>query len=192
MSDSMILITAPTVEPVTLEDAKEQLSIQDELQDVNITRRIKEARQWTEEFMGRSLITQTWEMAFNTWPKEMRLRRMPVASITSIKYIDAAGVEQTVSSADYTLDTYAPFHTVRLAYNTTWPSHQDIVNAIKVRYEAGYGSVGTLVPGPIREAILLAVGHWTRYQAVAESGVSITRIPFAVENLLSPYRVINL
>ena len=190
----MLLITAPTKEPVTLEDIKEQLSIRegDELQDVNMMRRIKEARQWAEGFLGRSLINQTWEMAFDTWPAEMRLRRMPVSSITSIKYIDETGVEQTVDSADYTLDTYAPFHAVRLAYNTTWPTHQDIANAIKVRYVAGYGSEGTDVPGPIREAILLTVGHWTRYQAVAESGVSITRIPFAVENLLEPYRVINL
>jgi len=188
----MLLITAPTKEPVTLEDAKEQLSIQDELQDVNLTRRIKEARQWTEEHLGRSLVDQTWEMAFDTWPGEMRLRRMPASSITSIKYIDATGSEQTVTASDYTLDTYSTFHAVRLAYNTYWPSHQDIPNAIKVRYVAGYGASGTSVPGPIREAILLIVGHWTRFQAVAESGVSITRIPFAVENLLSPYRVINL
>ena len=188
----MLLITAPTKEPVTLEDAKEQLSIQDELQDVNLARRIKEARQWAEAFMGRSLINQTWEMAFDTWPGEMRLRRMPVSSITSIKYIDETGAEQTVTASDYTLDTYSTFHAVRLAYNTYWPNHQDITNAIKVRYVAGYGASGTDVPGPIREAILLTVGHWTRYQALAESGVSITRIPFAVENLLSPYRVINL
>ena len=188
----ILLITAPTKEPVTLEDAKEQLSIQDELQDVNLARRIKEARQWTEAFLGRSLINQTWEMAFDTWPDDMRLRRMPASSITSIKYIDETGTEQTVTASDYTLDTYSTFHAVRLAYNTYWPNHQDITNAIKVRYVAGYGASGTDVPGPIREAILLTVGHWTRYQALAESGVSITRIPFAVENLLSPYRVINL
>jgi hypothetical protein len=36
---------------------------------------------------------------------------------------------------------------------------------------------------------MLIIGHWMRYQGAVESGLNITRIPNAVECLLTPYKV---
>ena len=187
------LYTAPSVEPVTLTEAKDQLSITDTVDDTVITRRIIEARQWAEEFCQRSFITQTWQEYLDAWPRNnvIDLTRGPVASVVSVTYIDTDGATQTVSSADYKLSTVGQTARLAPAYGVDWPSARDEMDSIIVRYTAGYGASGSSVPGPIREAIMLTVGHWIEHQPAIESGVRITKIPFAVEHLLQAYRVMG-
>lgn len=188
------LITAPSVEPVTLADVKEQISFGDSLQDVVLVNHIKEARQYCEEYLNRALITQTLEMAFDSFPSDLffdafKLKKMPIQSIESVKYLDTDGVEQTLDSDQYVLDDYSAWHSLMPAYAVSWPSTQDSALAVKIRYVAGYGDAGSDVPSPLLQAIKLIVGHWVRYLPVAESGVTITRVPFAAENLMDNYRV---
>jgi uncharacterized phiE125 gp8 family phage protein len=45
------------------------------------------------------------------------------------------------------------------------------------------------LPGPIREAMLLAIGHWMNFQPGIEGATGITRMPYAVWDLLAPYRL---
>lgn len=188
------LITAPIQEPVTLDELKSQLSIRDEITDDVIVRRIPEARQWAEQFTGRAFLTQTWEALLDAWPIDsiISLPRGPVQSITSVKYIDSAGASQTVDSADYKLASAGIMQRLLPAYGKTWSTARDEIESIQVRYIAGYGDSGEDVPGPIREAILLTVGHWLEHQAAIESGVRITRIPYAVEHLLATYRIVSV
>lgn len=190
------VITAPATEPVTLADVKAQLGIEasDTASDVVITRRITEAREWVENFTGRALITQTLEFVMDAFPDdEIVIPRPAMQSVVSIKYLDASNVLQTMSSGDYEIDTYSAIvHRIRLAYGKAWPTVVlDVWNAVRVQYVAGYGAASA-VPGPIREAIMLIVGHWMNYQPGVESGVTITRIPFAVEHLLAGYRTYDL
>lgn len=186
------LITAPAVEPVLLADVKAQLGIPtaDTAHDDVITRRITEAREWAEIYTNRAFITQTVELALDAFPAaEIDLPRGPVTGITSVKYLDDSQMEQTLDAATYTLDDYGPQPWLLPAYGQDWPTTLDAANAVKIRYVCGYGGTGASVPGPIKEAILLTVGHWMNFQPGVESGVSITRIPYAVECLLSPYRL---
>ena len=62
----MILITAPTVEPVTLTEVKSQLGITtaDTASDTQLTRRITEARKWCETYLGRSLMRKRMSCAW--------------------------------------------------------------------------------------------------------------------------------
>jgi uncharacterized phiE125 gp8 family phage protein len=187
------VVTAPAIEPVTLAEVRAQLSIPtaDTSVDAIITRRIIEAREWVEEFCGRALISRVYEAAFDFFPPEIELLNPPAASVTSIKYLDVDGIEQTIDSADYLLDIYREPGWVTVGYGKSWPTTRDVINAVKVQWVAGYGATTTSIPGPIREAIMLIVGHWMRYQPQVESGVSITRIPYAVEHLLQTYRVMR-
>lgn len=189
-----ILITAPTAEPVSLTDVRSQLSIRDDLSDEMIVRRIVEARQWAELHTGRSFLTQTWEVRLDCWPENniIELPHGPVNAITTIKYLDKDGVLQTIANTDYKLATAGIMQRLLPAYGKTWPPVRSEIEAIQVRYTAGYGDGGESVPGPIREAILLTVGHWVEHQPAIESGIRITRIPFAVEHLLNSYRIIGV
>jgi uncharacterized phiE125 gp8 family phage protein len=187
----MKVITPPATEPVTLAEVRTQIGITDAADtasDTTITRRIIEARQWVESHIRRALITQTLEIRLNCFQKFIELPYPPVASITSVKYIDIDGTEQTVSSANYVLDDYPLVPFVREAYGTTWPSPRDEHNAVRVRYVAGYGAASA-VPESIKEAVMLIVGHWMNFQPQSENGVLLARIPFAVHDILSPYVV---
>jgi len=187
---SLKRITQPSSEPVLLADVKAQLSIAtaDTLVDAIITRRITEARQWAENFMGRTIMPSNWEVVLDQFPQEIELFYPPATAIVSITYIDTASVTQTMDAADYYLDEDAVPNWVLPAYGEQWPDTLDTANAVRVRYTAGYDDAAS-VPGQIKEAIMLTIGHWMRYQGAVESGLNITRIPNAVECLLTPYKV---
>lgn len=151
----MRVITAPTVEPVTLAEVRAQIGITDATDtssDAIITRRITEARQWAEDYMQRALITQTQEVRLDSfYGRHARLNadsrcteivKLPfpnLLSVVSVKYIDVDGVEQTVSSADYVVDTHSLVGNVRPAYGVAWPATRDEGNAVRIQYTCGYG-----------------------------------------------------
>lgn len=186
----VITVTEPAVEPWVLNDVKAMLAIPDTGSDTAITSYIQSARRQAEHFLQRKLITQTLERALHDFPADaIELPFGPVQSITSVKYIDADGVEQTIDSANYSLDTYSMKVWCRPAYSYTWPSPRSIANAVKVRYVAGYGDAGSDVPDDILQAMLLLIGHWLRFQQEAESGIGPTRVPRQFYDLLQPYAI---
>jgi hypothetical protein len=78
----------------------------------------------------------------------------PVASITSIKYDDEAGVEQTLSTADYALSTYGDSRRINLEPDADWPSVEaDAADAVRIRFVTGY----TTAPKAVKAAMLLHV-----------------------------------
>jgi uncharacterized phiE125 gp8 family phage protein len=187
----MKVITPPASEPVTLAEMRTQLGItnaSDTASDTTITRRIIEARQWVEGYIRRALITQTLEIRQDCFTECIKLPHPPVISITSVKYIDTDGVEQTLGSSNYVLDDYPLVPYIREVYGISWPSTRDEPNAVRVRYSAGYGSASD-VPQLIREAIMLIVGHWMNFQPQSENGLVLARVPYAVQDMLSQYVV---
>jgi uncharacterized phiE125 gp8 family phage protein len=155
----MMLITAPTVEPVTLAEVKAQLGIttDDTASDAQLARRITEARQYCEGHMQRSLMPQTHELRMDAFPynEQIALPRPPVTNIASVKYIDSAGTLTTVDAADYVLDTTPLVPFVRPAYGESWPSPRDETSAVRVQYIAGY-AVSALAPAKTISAITAA------------------------------------
>jgi len=185
------VITAPSVEPWLLASVKTLMSIPDTQSDTALTSYIKSARLTAEKFLNRKLITQTLELALQDFSDSMELPYGPVQSITSAKYDDEDGTEQTVTSTNYDLDTYGPRHYCRAAYDYTWPSVRPHHNNVRIRYVAGYGNAGSDVPEDIMQAQLILIGHWLRFQKEAESGIGPTRIPRQFYDLLTPYKVVD-
>lgn len=175
------LITPPAAEPVSLAEAKADLRIEHTDDDARLTRLIKEARESIDgpkTWFVRSLMPQTWELSLDAYPRsEILLPTAPVQSITSIKYDDADGVEQTVSEDDYYLDnTGEPSWVLPI---TNWAAGTlAAVNAVRVRFVAGYADADG-VPGPIKAAIRLKVQD-------AYDGTDNTR---RIDDLLGQYRI---
>lgn len=146
------------------------------------------ARAHAEHYCGCSFGSQTLELALDAFPAGgIELVRPPVTSITSVKYLDTAGVEQTVSSTDYTLDDYgSQKHWVLPAYDVEWPDTLDTPNAVKVRYVAGAATL----PEAVRNALLLFVGHLDQNrEAVTVTSGSALELPLAVKALLDTQKV---
>ena len=184
------LITAPAVEPVTVAEARAHLYVSHTDDDALIAAFISAARQDCEHRTQRALITQTWERTLDRLPAGMSLPMAPLASVTSIKYIDGNGVEQTLDPSAYYVDTDSEPGWVLPAYGTAWPSARDLPNAVRVRYVAGYGANGSFVPAALKQWILLRVGALYENRESAVSGQPIQAAPrdFA-DGLLDRFRI---
>lgn len=153
------VVTAVSTEPVALAEARLQCKIDsdDTTHDTLITSLITAAREFAEHYTGRALAPQTLEMALDDFPiddeEAIELAMPPVATITSVKYTDDAGAEQTMDSADYALSLYGEARRLSLTYGSLWPVTQDIPDAVRIRYVTGY----TTAPKAVKAAILLHV-----------------------------------
>lgn len=160
------LITAPTVEPVTLEQAQAQLRNTSSSDETMIEMLITVARQHVEGMLHRALITQTWDLYLDAFPcHEIRIPLPPLQSVTHVKYDDENGDEQTWSDDDYTVDTVNQPGWVLPVEGVPWPTTFNGVNTVRVRFVAGYppdtgdspADQRANVPGPIKQAILLGI-----------------------------------
>jgi uncharacterized phiE125 gp8 family phage protein len=186
------LITPPTVEPVTLAEAKVALRVEDSLRDALITGLIEAAREHAEHHTGLAFVNQTWELRLDAFPApgdDIVLGKGPVASITSIFYVDTSGVEQTLATSVYALDVSGPGY-ARLKFGQAWPGARVEPNAVRVRFVAGYGASGAAVPELIRQWINMHVGSGLKAAESFASGISVTALPNRyVDALLDPYRL---
>lgn len=151
---------APAAEPITLAEARLHMRIQTDYtaEDSLIEDAlIPAARQYCETVTGRQFITATWVMKMDEFPLVIWLPRPPAITVTSITYLDTAGDSQTVTAANYTLDTYALKGRITEAYGEVWPSTQSVANAVTVTYTAGYGAAATAVPETLKAAVLMVV-----------------------------------
>lgn len=138
---------------------------------------------YAEHYTGRSIGSQTLELALDEFPAgPIELPRGPVASITSVSYVDADGTTQTLSSTLYTLDDYGIQCWAVPKVDTEWPTTQAVANAVKVRYVVGD------LPAAVRAALLLTVGHLFE-QREASAPVALQELPLGVKSLLDTVKV---
>jgi uncharacterized phiE125 gp8 family phage protein len=184
------LTTAPTVECVTAADIRAQGRITDTSEDTLLAQYGKAARIWCEDYTGRSFVTTVWTYTLDYFCGNMIvLPRAPLQSVTSLKYYDAAGSQQTWAGTNYTADTARFPGCIHLGYNKTWPATYAIPNAIEVVYKAGYGDAATSVPENILQAIRLLACHWYENREASIPTIQIGPIPFGVEVLLGGEKV---
>jgi len=180
------VITPPT-EPVTLADARLHLRVTDTSEDTLIASLTTAAREYCEHYLQRSIGSQTLELALDEFPEgAIELEHGPCISITSIKYIDTTGVEQTLAGAAYTLDDYSHKSWAVRAYGTEWPDTLEAANVVKVRYVAGS------TPSAVIAAMKLIIGHLYENREQSIVGVSVTELPLGVKALLDTKRIWSL
>ncbi len=184
----LTLVTAPSGEPVEVAEVKAHARVEITDDDTYLGGLITAARQWVERATGRALVTQTWRLSLCEFPRwEIRLPKSPLASVSSITYVDAAGTTQTLSSAAYEVDTGVEPGLVQPVFDEVWPYSREQANSVRITFVAGYGSP-VAVPEPIKLAIRYLVSHWyENREPVLGSGAVPKEIPFTVEALLSPY-----
>ena len=155
---SLKLITAPTVLPISVADIKVDLKETGTARDTQIARLIASATERAEHELGRALLDQEWELIIDAFPvAEIELAMPKVLSITSVKYLDQAGAEQTLASNAYTLDADKLPGYLFPALNTSWPNTQAVANAVRVRFRCGYGVAAAAVPPSIIDWIVVQV-----------------------------------
>ena len=207
------VLTHPVAEPLTLDEAKLHLRVDDTADDALITGLITAVREWTENFLVGSLAEQTRTVSLSHWPMgAFRLPGGPVQSITSVTYEDEDGDTQTVDSSIY---YFTPGGEIALDYCQRWPTARTRgEDAITITYKTGYPPVETVIPGEaipetdpveyeedtteidyggnipqaIKQAMLLLLGTWYQQREGASDAKGFQTLPFGVKEILSPHR----
>lgn len=180
------ITTGPTIEPVTLDEAKTHLRIENTADDALIMALIVAAREMAEQFTGRALITQTWTLYLDKFDTEIRTPLPPLQSVAEIKYTDTDGAEQILDPATYIVDTKSK--PGRIVSVDGWPDTDTTPNAVAVQFVAGYGSPGQ-VPETIKAAIRLMVADLYESRESYIVGTTAAPLPTTSETLLWPYKV---
>lgn len=185
----LTLISGPAIEPITLVEARAQLRLDatgsplTHPDDALVTTLIEAVRRnldGADGRLARALITQTWQYTLDEFPvNQIRIPLPPLQSIVSIKYDDLNAVEQTVSAANYVVDTTSRSGWVMPVTGFSWPATFDSINTVRIQFKAGYGDTAADVPASIRQAMLLMI------EALYEG----KPFPGAVDALLTAYEI---
>lgn len=195
---ALTLITPPAVEPISLADAKAHLRVNHTDEDALISALIKAARQHLEGprgYLARALVTQTWELTLDSfYAGSIQIPLPPLQSVVSVKYTDADGFEQTVAPVDYYVDAAnEPGWLVGVA---AWPGTLSAINALRVRFVAGYApdassppDLTANIPFDIRAAMLLHIGSLYAHREQVVVGSTVAQLPWGAQELLRPHRM---
>ncbi len=187
------LTTAPTSEPLTLVEAKAHLRITHTDDDDYIDALIIAAREAAEHVTQRSLLPQTWTLTLDCFPGcdgVIRLSRPPVTAVTWVKYYDTTNAQTTLSSSAYTTDFQTEPGRIVPAYGYTWPQTYDRINAVEVKYAAGYANAAA-VPQQIKQWMLMRIASmYENRESEAVVGFNISLIkPDFTDRLLDRFCV---
>lgn len=206
------LVTAPTKEPLTVEQLRQEGGYPEDAEtDAMLARNIKAARVWVENYLSRFLLEQTWDLLLMGFPcseryklhsNEIRVPRAPLKAtggIVRIYYLDSTGTQITTLAAvtDYEVAARSEPAVVVPAYGRSWPStYPTLKNGnypVEVRFTAGAAVAGGADPGVnvpenFRKAILLLACHWYENREASITGTIAEEILFGVEALLAQDR----
>jgi len=189
------VVIGPALEPISLAEGKAHLRMTSSDEDGLIAGYIFAAREYVESQTHLKLITQTLDYTIDDdWPyvcargyerTRIEFPVKPVASITSITYVDSGGATQTLASNQYVFRNDGPVHFVEPVYGVTWPVVRCQTAAITVRMVVG----GTLsdVPNPLMQAMRMLLAHANENREAVGNNI-LTDVPLGVEAYLSPYR----
>jgi hypothetical protein len=202
------LVSGPTSEPLTLEDAKQHLRVDFTEDDSLILSLISAAREVVEGKLRRSVFSQQWQMTLDQFPYTTQILthspsqrdsylfpslyftyyaiELPVSKVTSvdsISFLDNDGQQLTLDPSLYAVDTNSDPARIVPANGATWPYVTNYTpGSITISFTAGKWNADT-VPVSIKQAILLLIGHWYANRE-ALSDKPITTLPLAVDALL--------
>jgi uncharacterized phiE125 gp8 family phage protein len=185
---SLRTLTQPTVEPVSLAEAKSHCRVDTDADDALISAYIKAAREWCEAYCDETFVHSQYRMTLDSFPVEIELPRPPMASAgtataVSVTYTLENQSTATLSTSEYRVDRNSVPGVLRTNYNGSWPSHLLDYNAVTVTWWAGRDATGASTPQRVKNAILWLVGMWYERRMAADA-VSLSEIPFGVKSLL--------
>lgn len=187
-----LLLVAPTVEPLDLEEVKKQRRFSITSLDTRFDKWISAARQQFEQQTGLQLITATRVFLMERFPLQSVIRfwRAPVQSVSDVSYLDDSGTLQMMSASDY--EVYPPYVSkdtvhpggIQLVANASWPTSLDRPGAVRITYQAGFGNVPADVPELIRDyALMQYIGDFHRFTEQYTDG-EVFELPMGVSQTI--------
>ena len=180
----LTLTTPPDSLPVTLDEIKSQLNLDDAQTDDDplISGFIRSAVGQAESFTGRVLITQTWTAFWDGWPRvasdfeplgegwhigpetlldspgrQLLLPKPRLQSVVHVKTFDDSDVATVFAASNYFVDTASEPGRLVLRKSVSAPTITRTANGLEIQFKAGYGDNPGDVEQGIRDGILQLV-----------------------------------
>ncbi|RPH38347.1 hypothetical protein EHM92_00250 [bacterium] len=205
MTANAVCIIQPTVEPVSLTEAKLHLRMRtDESPSTNpedalVALFIAAARRYAEQFTNKAFAAQTWDLYLDAFPATnyIAIPKPPLQYLVSLTYKDSAGASQVVSFMDpsgtvltetdeYIVDTSMEPGRLYLKNGISWPATIDEAQAIVIRFVCGFADASD-IPAEVKAAILLKLSDLYENRGDTEAS---GRLDSALKALLWPERIV--
>jgi uncharacterized phiE125 gp8 family phage protein len=185
---SLVRVTNPAVEPVSLAMAKSQCRIDTDAENEYIQNLIAVARQYVEDVLDITLCTTVWEARYDLFPVwAIVLPRAPMASANvTVTYRNGDGTTASITSdaGNFQVDSRGIPGRIFPKWAEAWPPTRGDENSVIVRYTAGYGADGTSVPPVAKHLILMLVAHLFESRQPAVVG-GVASVPYTFDTLLA-------
>lgn len=191
-----VLVTPPTVEPLTLDQAKLRAGLDwagGDPRDALMLGFIQAARAKVEQDTGLALLTQTRDVYLDAVARrtiDLPSQCRPLQSVTSVKSTDTAGVVNTLDPANYVVDLVSA--RIGLSVAGVWPTDLRYFQPWVIRIVSGYVDVAALTaaaPGLVHAVGLMTAHYATVGRDVAAvERVSGIEVPYGYDDAIAPYR----
>tara|TARA_R110002050_G_scaffold174876_3_gene307817 strand:- start:3450 stop:4046 length:597 start_codon:yes stop_codon:yes gene_type:complete len=190
------IITAPPVQPISLEYAKKalKLDVEEAVEDDLLAVYISAAADFASSYTGIMPVLTTVAHYFTEWSDLFIFyQAAPLLEVVKIEYMAAGATTYTeLAAAKYALDPYASPPRVKILKPDFLPTvNTDQPAPIKITFKAGYRADGTnaekqeAVPAIYKQAVALMAAHWYLYRA----DYARKELPSAAQHLLNTVKV---
>lgn len=198
--------TEPSQEPLTLQEVKEYLRVEDSTDERNIRPLIEAARRMCEEHLNRTLISTTYQLFLdgfdeledplwegvrqgpylNYYKNYIDLPKSPVTSVTHIKTYDDDDNATTMLASKYYVDSVREPARIVLRQGETFPTALRVANAIEIQFVAGYSSAYS-IPEPIRIGMLQWIAHLYEHRGDMGNYLEARAVSPMIQKMWAPY-----
>jgi uncharacterized phiE125 gp8 family phage protein len=197
---SLILITPPAAAPLTIQEIRAQCRVDGADEDALLMAYVRSATDAVEQLAGLRLLDQEWEWSLDAFALALpdrcswiRLPLAPLLSIVSIVYQNTAGAVQTLPVDTYLIRGLGSVQPARLilAPGKTWPATWHGPGAVLLRARFGWPDHNA-IPEALRQAVMMLAAFWFGQREAAAIGPDsgpVSHVPFAVRELIEPYKV---
>lgn len=190
----LILTSGPSVEPISLDEAKLHARVDDDADDMLIGSLILAARLHIERCLDLALISQSWSLYLDDWPDApfVELPLAPLISVDAIRLYSPTDTYVTLDPNLFVVDAVSRRPRIARHEGQSWPLPGRGINGVEVAFTVGYGAAAEDVPMPVRQALKMLVAHWYEAREPVLFGEKTDPVPEPVASLIAPYRSVKL
>lgn len=179
-------LTEPAALPITLEQIKAHLRLDHADEDQYLIFLIQSATEAVQNYIGRSLIAQTWQKVYYQSQRySSRISKQPALPIKiSLPYVPVLKIDSITGSGINKMPLAITKYDLKFNGDLAIVEIDQVFSKIEIKYDAGYGDRPEDIPADIRQAILqLAALFYQKRQSFP-----LEDEPYLV-SLIQPYRI---
>ena len=180
---TIIIVTPPASEPVSLAEAKLFLRVDHDAEDDLIATLITAAREAVEAACGRALIKRRVRESLDIWRRDAvgcaMLGLGPVTNIVAVRLLAANGSQSVIDAGRYRLEGAGD--RPRLVFEAGVPATLRQAGGVEIEYDSGFAETGEELPTALRVATLQIVC------ALYEARLGEAAIPETARALMRPF-----